>query len=172
VNRYAKRKPLAERWAGYVHKTDTCWLWTGPLTKGYGSIGRGGREGGKAYAHRVSWELYRGEIPPGLFVCHHCDVPACVNPEHLFLGTNAENQQDSIRKGRQGRVEQKRRQGAQNGMAKLSEDDVRAIRELYTSLPRKKYPLRGGVTAIAQRFGIVPDVVRRIGRRDAWAHLS
>jgi hypothetical protein len=141
------RKPLAERWASFVRKTDTCWLWTGPLTKGYGSIGRGGRS--------------------------KCDVPACVNPAHLFLGTNTDNQRDSIRKGRQAPPEVKSRQGVENGRARLSEADVRAIRAQYVSLPKpKNYPKRGGVTAIARQFGVGAEAVRRIGRGESWSHVA
>lgn len=166
------RKPLAERWAAFVQKGDSCWLWTGPLTKDYGSISRGGREGASVYAHRVSWELHYGEIPAGLMVCHHCDVPACVNPSHLFLGTALDNKRDEIQKGRQASPEQRRHPGAANGRAKLSEDDVRGIRARYAALPQKKYRVRGGVTAIAREFGVVPEVVRRIARGQVWTHLS
>jgi hypothetical protein len=168
----SRRKPLAERWASFVKKTDTCWLWTGYLTGGgYGYISRGGREGASARAHRVSWELHRGEIPPGLMVCHHCDVRACVNPDHLFLGTALDNKRDEIQKGRQAPPEVKRHIGVENGRAKLSEEDVRAIRELYASLPRKKYVSRGGLTAISRRFGVHPDIVRRVACGGSWRHI-
>jgi hypothetical protein len=75
-----------------------CWIWIGSTdTKGYGQLWK---EGTQAQAHRVSWELANGLILGGLFVCHHCDNPPCVNPAHLFLGTNQDNMDDMTAKGR------------------------------------------------------------------------
>ncbi len=81
-----------------------CWLWTaGVMVGGYGQIFiRSLDDGRKKFdgAHRVSWRLFKGEIPEGMFVCHRCDTQSCVNPDHLFLGTAADNTRDSIQKGR------------------------------------------------------------------------
>lgn len=75
-----------------------CWIWTKGLTgKGYGALLDDGRQ---SMATRVAWKLYRGAIPAGLFLCHHCDNRACVNPDHLYLGTAKTNIDDAIRRGR------------------------------------------------------------------------
>lgn len=108
-----KRRSIEERFWPKVNKTETCWLWTGATDeKGYGKLNRGeqafGQAGGPiAMAHRVAWELTYGPIPDGLNALHKCDTPPCVRPDHLFLGTLAENNDDMWTKGRarpQGRV--------------------------------------------------------------------
>lgn len=96
-----KRKPVADRLAQRLVKDDTtgCLLWRGSLNeKGYGQIAV--EPGKPGLTHRVAWEIYRGPIPNGLCVLHRCDIPACCNPEHLFLGTKADNNADMIAKGR------------------------------------------------------------------------
>ena len=118
--------PTEQRFWAKVRKGDGrngCWLWTAskfPL--GYGAF-RGSPSGNNILAHRYSWATNFGPIPEGLCVCHHCDVKACVRPDHLFLGTQADNVADKVAKGRQAR-----QKGSQHGMAKLNEDQVLAIR--------------------------------------------
>lgn len=87
-----------------VEKTSGCWWWRGWRGSRYGSARVGGRQ---VRAHRAAWQFARGPIPPGLFVCHHCDHPPCVNPAHLFVGTAMDNVRDMETKGR-GRPKKRR----------------------------------------------------------------
>jgi HNH endonuclease len=100
VERHARFSvPISTRFWPKVKKTATCWLWTGYIdNKGYGKMWR--RPQKAAIASRVSWELHNGPIPEGMNVLHRCDNPACVRPEHLFLGTIMDNNRDRYAKGR------------------------------------------------------------------------
>src|SRR5581483_3046477 len=98
----AAGKPLAERFWAKVLKTDGCWLWQGaPAGKGgYGQLRINGNEPKREQAHRISLRLAGIEIPVGMVVCHRCDNPPCVRPDHLFIGTYSDNMRDCYRKGR------------------------------------------------------------------------
>ena len=137
-----------------------CWLWSGaPGAGGYGVV-----RIRKRYmkAHRASWLLHNGELPPHpMKLCHKCDTPACVNPEHLFIGTQAENVADMIAKGRDRRTPSK---GSKNGAAKLDEEKVWAIRQM---LRLKMYSER----EIARSYGISYMAMNRIARWESWKHV-
>ena len=141
---------LARFWAK-VHKTDSCWLWTGCRPHGYGHISLPNTRR-VATASRVSWMISHGAIPDRLHVLHNCpdgDNPACVNPDHLYLGTHAQNCADAVRKGQSP-------SGTRNARAVLTEDVVRQIR----NRPRK----RGDITKWAREFGM--------SRSGMWAVVS
>src|SRR3990172_2559524 len=126
-----------DRFWSKVIKTDSCWLWTGNIVWVYGYLGLSSQKScpvRERRAHRISWVLHCGAIPDGLFVLHRCDVRRCVNPEHLFLGTQAMNIADAKRKGRlcsgdAFRATHPPRLGEENNSSKLRDSEVIAIRE-------------------------------------------
>jgi hypothetical protein len=127
-----------------------CWIWQRAISPyGYGKFGIGGKS---FAAHRASYEAFVGEVG-GRHVCHSCDVRACCNPSHLFLGTNEDNRRDSVSKRRHAR-------GESHGMRKLSEKQVSEIRNLVGSMTGR---------AIAAKFGISPQQVTKIKRGQRWA---
>lgn len=147
---------------------DECTLHPGAPGNGYGVVRFGGRQIG---AHVRAWVVAHGPVPPGMVVCHRCDVPLCVNVDHLWLGTQGDNVRDAAAKGRlltgaawraverhlpTGRAHPRPR-------ARLTEADVRAIRsEAATSTQR----------ALAQRYGVGPSVISRIVNRKAWGWVA
>ena len=117
--------------------------------RGYGSIGGGGRRR-RWLLHRLAYTLWVGEIPPGMQVLHRCDNPPCVNPQHLFLGTQADNMADKVAKGRQAR-------GLSNGMGKLSEEQIEQARRRMAAGETQ--------AAVARELGVHPGTIgRRIVR--------
>src|SRR4029077_3574092 len=129
-----------------------CWLWKGLIRPdGYGATRFEGREQG---AHRVAWKLFRGKISAGVVVCHRCDVRACVNPAHLFLGTPAENARDMRSKGRH-------RQGEKHRSAKLTLAQVRRIKAMVAE--DRMY-----MSEIAREFEVSETTIRAIKIGRTW----
>lgn len=144
--------------------TTGCILWAGcKRSNGYGIISR--RRSHRQdfyYAHRVSWELSRGPIPAGLHVLHNCpggDNPLCVNPDHLFLGTHADNMKDMATKGRSGQ------RGNRSWKAKLDPDKVRSIRRRIANGESTQ-------ADICRELGISSSVVSEVVSRKAWGHVT
>lgn len=135
-----------------------CAIWTGTIKgNGYGRI----RMAGRYYAtHRLSYELHKGPIPAGLLVMHTCDVRACCNPDHLALGTHADNMADMRLKGRAAK-------GPTNRRTRLSEEQVQAIRRLY----RPKCCDYGNA-ALARRYGVSPATISYVVHGRHWAHVA
>lgn len=140
-----------------------CWVWTGARHDfGYGLLHGEGRGSGVVRAHRYSYELHVG--PPGdLFVLHRCDNPPCVNPEHLRLGTNAENMRDMGDKGRS-KFHKARFLGEAHGMSRLTTEQVVEMRRLRREegIPYAK---------IATRFGVTTSCVFDVVTGSVWAHI-
>lgn len=134
-----------------------CLLWTGAhVPKGYGITHKydEGNNVVSVYVHRVSWEHHFGPIPDGMFVCHACDTPRCVNPDHLFLGTQAENMQDCIAKGRRPR----------SGNMKVADADIPRIKEMRAC----------GVKCreIANEFGVSVSLISLLARDKTVRHRA
>lgn len=158
------RKPKQtdeERFWSKVNKTDTCWLWTaGTAWDGAGVFKVSGKD---VRAYRYSYELIYGPIPQGLLICHRCDNPACVRPDHLFLGTHLDNVRDKIAKGRERLPD--RMYGSNHPNALLSADQVREIRALYAT---GKYSR----AKLARMYNVSEWCVRDAIHRKTWKHID
>jgi len=153
---YQRRRNIGQVgfWSLIAKKGDKeCWPWVGfRVPGGYGMYNQ-------QAAHRQVYELLIGPIPAAMFVCHHCDNPACCNPAHLFLGTPKDNSQDMVRKGRT-----KAPRGSKAGASKLIEEQVLAIRERYS---------RGGISqrALGQQYGVSQRSIHNILTKRTWDWL-
>lgn len=160
-----RRRPIEERLWDKVDKSGNCWLWTGAVNGGgYGHISQAGRRNDRQPAiavHRLSYELHNGPIPDGLFVLHMCDTPRCVNPAHLFVGTQIDNMQDRAMKGRN----PKPMRGEDSPSSKITEKVVIAVRQRFS---------RGDLTQeqVGELFGISQTTVWRIINRISWSHVE
>lgn len=130
-----------------------CVLWTGttPGESGYATVSI---HGVRSLVHRLAYQTLVGPIPDGLYVCHHCDVPLCVNPDHLFLGTALANIHDCLRKGRN------------RTSGKLTEEKVIWIRE------QLKVHRHGNMSRIARELGVSKALIRNIRNGTAWGYVQ
>lgn len=146
--------PVAPRFWKQVQKENDCWLWTGARSGTYGHM----RVSGKwDLVHRISWKLHNGDVPFGMWVLHRCDIRLCVRPDHLFLGTAQDNNDDMRAKGRSVSCV-----GEKNAQAKLTAQQVLSIRARGNTEPQNK---------IAQEFGVSRVAIGMITKRKRWKHL-
>jgi hypothetical protein len=164
------RLTLEDRLWRQVKRGDGCWLWTGALNDaGYGRIRLGKT---RTRAHRVAWIVTYGPIPDGLFVCHKCDQPLCCRPDHLWLGSHADNMADCYAKGRQatgmrsGNWTHPERlpRGEAHKNSTLTDADVRAIRARY--IPRVV-----SMSMLGREFNVTAGTIHGIVHRKTWTHL-
>lgn len=154
-------RTLGERFWSKVKKTPGCWLWIGSKggQGGYGTIRLGSVVDGTrrhVYSHRLSYEMHHGRIPKGMFVLHKCDTPSCVRPDHLFLGSHAENMEDMRNKGRSS-------VGEKNVMAKLTLPQVQAIKDrLSNGWTQRK---------LAKEYGVTFQAINLIAVGKNWSHI-
>jgi len=150
------KRPIEESFWEKVQKTDGCWVWTGggKTNDGYGQLHRNGTT---VRAPRLSWRIHFGQIPEGHHVLHRCDNPACVRPDHLFTGTDADNMADSRLKGRHAH-------GETHGFAKLTDLLVIQIRREYAcgSL---------GQSDLAEKYGVSRGAIQNVVEGTTWRHL-
>jgi hypothetical protein len=151
--RGVKRPSTPEDFMSKIEKTDTCWIWMGSKDKnGYGQFMVNYKN---VRAHRYAYSQLKGTIPDGLILRHSCDTPACVNPEHLMVGTHKENARDRVNRGRN-----RDQRGGKNNKAKLTEDKVLAIRD------DDRIQLE-----IARDYGVSQQTVSDIKRKRIWSWL-
>lgn len=147
-----------------------CWLWKGVIDAfGYGCIKRNGIQ---TRTHRHAWQLTNGAIPPGMQINHTCDIPDCVNPNHLKIGTQQENIRDKIARNRQAKGlangththPEKRPMGEKIGNSKLKESEVKLI---------KKSLLSGATLSwLAEQFNVTKQSISGIKRQKTWRHVN
>jgi hypothetical protein len=156
-----RRSKPADFWS-QVEKAESCWLWRGRTNRdGYGEFSH---DGDRSMAHRYAWEQMGLVIPAGGILLHTCDVPACVNPAHLRVGTHQDNQVDKVQKGRQAK-------GEASGAAILTSEDVREIRQAYRRQSRPGAS-DGNVGDLSQRYGVTRGAIWSVVQRRVWSHVE
>ena len=144
-------------------KKNGCWLWNGELHPNGYAYTTNYEKSKKSHVHRISYEIFKGEIPKGMYVCHSCDVKNCCNPEHLWIGTAKENMQDAKDKGRLEHIKLTAVKGAENGSSKLNDEKVTEIIEKISRGIR--------CTVIAREYHVSSGVIYGIRDGKGWKHI-
>jgi len=159
IARISEREKL-RFWKFVERRPDGCWLWRGSRDRiGYGHFRSRALASSGVLAHRYSWFIHHGPVLDGLDVCHRCDVPGCVNPQHLFLGTHTDNMRDMFAKKRRRIL-----RGSQLSHAVLTEEDVREI--------RRKRAAGASLSELSERFGLAKSNICAIAKRRRWKHVE
>lgn len=167
--RFIKRTLEEKFWEKVnIKSIDDCWEWQGRLySNGYGGLTEYDENNKRVkghLAHRLSYQFHNGEISKDNVICHKCDNRKCVNPNHLFEGTQKENIDDMFRKGRQPNSEELSCKGSTNGSAKLTEKEVIAIRNKYK-------PRIYTCKMLASEYGVSDILIQKIVARKLWKHI-
>jgi len=164
MGRWSANKTLRDRFLEKVSIESDHWLWTGAKIKrpngNYGVLLLRTGEVGNILAHRASWILHRGNLSNSSKVLHRCDVPACVNPAHLFLGSQKDNMQDCKYKGRLSAPPV--HCGSSHHKAKLSIQLAESIRADYANNPEETQ------RSLARKYGVSQSVIGKVLRRESW----
>lgn len=169
-----RQTTVSEWFWNYVEKNEGCWWWRGSIAlNGYGRTFMNGRW---HYAHRLAWQIAHGVVPAGMYICHSCDNPGCVRPDHLFLGTPADNHHDARSKGRlrsnpptgarhwAHQHPERVRRGEANNKAKLTEAQVRELVKAHRN--------GSSQTELARQYGIRQSSVWQILAGHTWKHVT
>ena len=163
ITREMLTKEVMGRFFKKVIKSEGCWLWTGSRDNhGYGRFLLHGKNSSPVKASRISWVFRHGEIKRGNEMCHRCDNPPCINPDHMFSGTHFENMTDAKMKGRM-KCPSKGKIGELNNSAKLTAEKVLKIRKLWAC--------GHSMTKLGKKFKVTRHCISFVCRRIKWKHI-
>lgn len=159
-----KRERLLKSFEKHVIRQDGCWGWKGPIDHGGYPVMSCKRSIGPDRGHKASWVIHKGPLKKGKHICHSCDNPICTNPDHLWIGTHKENNDDKIKKGRANWVKPPHKPGSLNGSSKLKEEQVIEIKKLLDE-GKSCY-------SIGPLFGVSKQTILRIKKGTHWSHVN